>query len=109
MRPLVSNQHPLRMLGQDVVLLGHQHGHTFAGQLQQGVAHGRHQHRGDALARLVQQQKARARHEGAGQRQHLLLAAAHLAGWAVQHGLQLWEQSHHAVKAQRRRGLRAGR
>jgi hypothetical protein len=63
------------------ILLGHQHGEMIVIlELFDGVDGARDQQRREADRGLVHQQDARRQHQRAGERQHLLLAAAHGAG-----------------------------
>ena len=63
------------------VLLGHQHGQIEPVlELLDLVDGAAHQDRRQADRRLVHQQNLRRQHQGAAERQHLLLAARHRAG-----------------------------
>ena len=90
MLDLKAQHHTIRAGCQQLVLLGHQHGHSMGFKVQQRVPYGFHQHRGNTFAGFVEQQKTRAGHQRAGNRQHLLLATTHLAGQPAQHGLAPW-------------------
>ncbi len=52
----------------------------------------------DALGRLVEQQQARARHQGAGERKLLLLTPRQIPAAPAQHGFQDGEQLEHLVR-----------
>src|SRR5205823_14282574 len=63
------------------VLLGHQHGEADAAlQLLDLGDHLRDEERGEPDGRLVDEQDLRRGHERTGEREHLLLATAHVAG-----------------------------
>ena len=76
------------------VLFGHQHGELVVLlELLDGVDGAGDQERRQPDRGLVHQQDARRQHERAGERQHLLLAAAHGAGATVSPALTLIETS----------------
>ena len=84
-------------------LLDHQHGDAALAQFGDDLIDLAHDQRRQAERRLVEQQQLRRRHQGAGDRQHLLLAARELAGLLAEALLQDREQRQHALEIGRRR------
>src|SRR5438445_4855317 len=79
------------------VLLDEQHADALALQLADGVHHRVHDHRGEALRGLVEEQELRAGHEGAGDGEHFLLAAGKQPAFALQALAQAGEALEHGV------------
>ena len=78
-------------LGEMHVLLGQQDRVPLRLQLEDGVRHLLDDDRRDAFGRLVEQHQQRIAHQRARDRQHLLLAAAHVAAGPVGHLGRDWE------------------
>src|SRR5260370_12001448 len=74
------------------ILLGVQDRQALPPQRRDLIPEGAHDHRGQALRRLVEQQHPRVAHQGAGDGEHLLLAAREAAGPAARQLPQLGEE-----------------
>ena len=84
--------------GEGEVLLDHQQGGLAVLQLAEGVDHVGDDRRRQALGRLVDQQQAARLDDGAGHRQHLLLAAREMAGRQAPEALQRLEAGEDPVE-----------
>ena len=75
------------------VLLDEQDGHAARLQRRQHLADALHDHRGEALGRLVEQEHLRAGAQDAGDGEHLLLAAGELGALAGAALVRGWERA----------------
>src|SRR5882672_8547216 len=97
-RAVVDDIHPVGELQRHLrVLLDQQHAYALALQLADGVHDGADDHGREALRGLVEQQQVRPGHEGAGDGQHLLLAAREQPSLALQAIAQGREALEHRV------------
>jgi hypothetical protein len=87
------------------VLFGEKHREAFALHGPDRLGHGVHDHGREPLGGFVEQHGVRVAHQGAGDGEHLLLAARHLTGRTAPH---LGEVREHGEQALRRPGRAPG-